>query len=53
MLICNIVMNFCDSFRPVTRCIGKAHPVLENPEFIIALETSKALEAESDALYIF
>lgn len=33
--------------------LERQHPVLENPEFKVTLETTKALRAESDPLYIF
>lgn len=33
--------------------LERQHPVLVDQEFKVTLETSKALEAESDPLYIF
>lgn len=33
--------------------LERQHPVLENSEFMVTLETSKALGAESGPLYIF
>ena len=48
MQICN-VLNYCDSFRLVKRCVGKAAFC----SYKFTLETSNALEAESGILYIF
>ena len=53
MQICNIAMNFCDSFRPVTGALERQHPVLENPEFMVIIKTSETLKAESGPLHIF
>lgn len=46
-------MNYCNFFGLVTGELERQRPVLKKPEFLVTLETSKTLGAESGPLYVF